>query len=43
MLFGYRPVEQMHTVYPDLSVPDADKLLVETLFPRMDGFVYPSY
>ena len=43
VLFGYRTVEQMHTVYPDLSVPDADKLLVETLFPLMDGFVYPSY
>lgn len=43
VLFGYRTVEQMHTVYPDLSVPDADKLLVETLFPLMDSFVYPSY
>lgn len=43
VLFGYRTVEQMRTVYPDLSVPNADKLLVETLFPLMDSFVYPSY
>ncbi len=43
VLFGYRTVEQMHTVYPDLSVRGADMLLIETLFPPMEGFVYPSY
>ena len=43
VLFGWRTIEQMHAAYPDLSVPDEDKLLVETLFPAMAGFLYPSY
>ncbi len=43
LLFGWRTIEQMSLAYPDLSVPDEDKLLVETLFPPMAGFVYPSY
>jgi hypothetical protein len=43
VLFGWRTVEQMRLAFPDLSVPDEDKLLVETLFSPMAGFVYPSY
>lgn len=43
VLFGWRTVEQMRLAYPDLSMPDEDKLLVETLFPPMAGFLYPSY
>lgn len=43
VLFGWRTVEQMRLAYPDLSVPDEDRLLADTLFPPMAGFLFPSY
>jgi hypothetical protein len=43
VLFGWRTVEQMRLAYPDLSVPEEDKLLAGTLFPPLAGFLYPSY
>jgi hypothetical protein len=43
VLLGWRTVEEMRLAYPDLSVPDEDRLLTGALFPPLAGFLYPSY
>ena len=43
MLFGHRTVEQMRLAYPDISIDGSVRLLLDTLFPPLAAFIYPSY
>jgi len=43
LLFGHHSLDELRAAYPDVSVDRAWRLLVETLFPKVTGFLYPSY
>jgi hypothetical protein len=43
LLFGHHSLDELRAVYPDVSVDRAWRLLVETLFPKVTAFLYPSY
>lgn len=43
LLFGHHSLDELRAAYPDVSVDRAWRLLVETLFPKATGFLYPSY
>jgi len=43
LALGYRSVEELRSAYPDLRVDRAWRLLLDTLFPPMAGFVYSPY
>jgi predicted N-acetyltransferase YhbS len=43
LVLGYRTVEELHEAYPDVGVAPASRLLVDTLFPKMDSFIYTIY
>jgi GNAT superfamily N-acetyltransferase len=43
LLLGYRTVDELHAAYPDVSVPPAWRLLVDTLFPKLAAFIYTIY
>jgi hypothetical protein len=43
LLFGYRTIDQLRLVTPDINVAGVWRLLVETLFPQTQGFIYSGY
>jgi hypothetical protein len=43
LLLGYRTWGELHSAYPDVSVPPTWRLLIDTLFPRMNSFLYTIY
>jgi hypothetical protein len=43
LLLGYRTFEQLRQVYPDVGAADGRQLLVDTLFPRLESFIYMIY
>ncbi len=43
LVLGYRTVEELRGVYPDVSVAPAWRLLVDTLFPKVASFIYTIY
>ncbi|MBL7064275.1 MAG: GNAT family N-acetyltransferase [Anaerolineae bacterium] len=43
LLMGYRTVKELRGVYPDVSVAPAWRLLVDTLFPKVESFIYTIY
>jgi hypothetical protein len=43
ILLGYRTWEELRSTYPDVSVPPTWRLLIDTLFPRMNAFLYTIY
>ena len=40
LLLGWRTLDDLHRAYPDLYVAPRWRLLLETLFPPVDGFLY---
>jgi len=43
LLLGYRTWRELHATYPDVSVPRTWQLLVDTLFPKVNSFLYSPY
>jgi predicted N-acetyltransferase YhbS len=43
LVLGYRTVEELHEAYPDVGVAPASRLLVDTLFPKVNSFIYTIY
>lgn len=43
LALGYRSLEETLQAYPDASVSPAYRLLIETLFPRTQSFLYTIY
>jgi hypothetical protein len=43
LLFGGSDVEQLYESWPDIVVKPQDKGLVNTLFPRMEAYLYTPY
>ncbi len=43
LVMGHRNREELRKIFPDLSCGGATQLLVDILFPRMDGFIYTIY
>jgi hypothetical protein len=43
LLFGDRDIDELYQSWPDIVVKPRDKNLVRTLFPRMEGYLYPAY
>lgn len=43
LLLGYRSLSELLQAYPDASVPPAYRLLMETLFPKVQAFLYTIY
>ncbi|MCK4449996.1 MAG: hypothetical protein KAX26_05345, partial [Anaerolineae bacterium] len=43
LVLGYRTVEELRATYPDVSVAPAWRLLVDTLFPKVEAFIYTIY
>jgi hypothetical protein len=41
LLLGYRTIQELSAIYPDVSVAEKYKLLVATLFPKQQSRVYP--
>jgi hypothetical protein len=42
LVLGWRTLDELHATYTDNYVASRWRLLVETLFPRMEGFVYAA-
>ena len=42
LVLGWRTLDELHAAYPDNYVANRWRLLVETLFPRMEGFIYSA-
>jgi pimeloyl-ACP methyl ester carboxylesterase len=43
LVLGQKSIEELRTAYPDVHVGREWRLLLETLFPRMAGFIYSPY
>ncbi len=43
LLLGYRTMEELQAVYPDVRVTPPWQLLVDTLFPKVASFIYTNY
>ncbi len=43
LVLGYRTMEELRAAYPDVSVAPAWRLLVDTLFPKVESFIYTIY
>jgi hypothetical protein len=43
LILGYRSIDELRAAYPDVSVPPARRILIETLFPKVTGFIYTAY
>ena len=43
LLLGYRSSEELARTYPDFSAGGEGQLLAETLFPRLESFIYTIY
>ena len=43
LVLGYRTEEELHRAYPDVGVAPPSRLLVNTLFPKIDSFIYTIY
>ena len=43
LLLGYRTLDDLRAVYPDVRVESAWRLLVDTLFPKVSSFLYTIY
>ena len=43
LLLGYRSIEELKAVYPDVSVWGEGQYLVDILFPKLAAFIFPSY
>ncbi len=43
LLLGYRTIDELRAVFPDVSVAASWRLLVDTLFPKLQSFLYTIY
>lgn len=43
LVLGYRTMEELCATYPDASVAPVWRLLVDTLFPKVEAFIYTTY
>jgi hypothetical protein len=43
LVMGYRTVEELCGVYPDVGTTPTWRLLADTLFPQVTSFIYPIY
>jgi hypothetical protein len=43
LVLGYRSLDEQRRAYPDIGVGPSQRLLVETLFPKLDSFLYTIY
>jgi hypothetical protein len=43
LVLGYRSFEEQHKAYPEMGVSSAQRLFIETLFPRCSSFLYTNY
>jgi GNAT superfamily N-acetyltransferase len=43
LVLGYRTVEELRAAYPDVRVTPTGRLLVDTLFPKAESFIYTIY
>jgi predicted N-acetyltransferase YhbS len=43
LVLGYRRMEELGAIYPDVRVAPAWRLLVDTLFPKVASFIYTIY
>jgi hypothetical protein len=43
LVLGYHSIEDLRLVYVDMSISRTDRLLVETLFPKVSAFLYTVY
>ena len=41
LLLGYRSLDELRTIYPDVWVKDEHRLAIDTLFPKQQSFVEP--
>jgi hypothetical protein len=43
LVLGQKSIEELRTAYPDVHVGREWRLLLETLFPQVTGFIYSPY
>ena len=43
LAMGYRSADELRDQFPDVSVHGMWKLMLETLFPKRESFLYPAY
>ncbi|HRF95612.1 MAG TPA: hypothetical protein PLZ51_10470, partial [Aggregatilineales bacterium] len=43
LVLGHRNREELRAIFPDLSCGGMSAMMVDILFPRMNGFIYPIY
>ena len=43
LLFGYRRLDELFDAWPDLLVKPETRHLFETLWPRLDSYLYTPY
>jgi predicted acetyltransferase len=43
LVLGYRSCEELKAIYPDVSVWGESLYLVDTLFPKLEAFIFPTY
>jgi len=43
LVLGYRSLDEVRATFPDCGVASADRLLIETLFPKVQAFLYTIY
>jgi hypothetical protein len=43
LVLGYKTLDELHSMYPDFGVAAAERLLLATLFPPMNSFLYSPY
>jgi hypothetical protein len=42
-VLGYKTLDELHSMYPDVGVAPAARLLLSTLFPPTSSFLYSPY
>ncbi len=42
-VLGYRSIEELKAIYPDVSVWGEGQYLVDILFPKLAAFIFPTY
>jgi hypothetical protein len=43
LVLGYRSIEELKAIYPDVSVWGESLYLLDILFPKLEAFIFPSY
>ncbi|MEP6985093.1 MAG: hypothetical protein ABI970_05830, partial [Chloroflexota bacterium] len=43
LVLGYRSIEALKAIYPDVNVGGESQYLVDVLFPKLEAFIFPTY